>query len=159
MLPFVASGTVAGEYTLRLGLRGPFAAIGPPLTYRFRLPDGGGASVRVGESQHTEAGVLTLDAVRLSPTSITASIHLKPSASEVSDWGPIGYFEHGDRTFDLAQGGGDGAQEPTWTESTVEGVDDPSGSWTLVVTELVGDGPDGTQARLQGPWTFAFEVP
>lgn len=159
MLVFHASATVEGEYTLRLGLQGPFAAIGPPLTYRFSLPDAGGASIRVGESQQTEAGVLTLGAVRLSPTTIVASLHLAPSSPETPDWGPIGYFEHGDLTIELAQGGGDGAAEPTWTGSTVNGVDDPTGAWTLVVTELVGDREDGSQVRLQGPWAFSFEVP
>lgn len=42
---------------------------------------------------------------------------------------------------------------------STRGVDDPSGHWEFVVTELVGGEIDGEQVRMQGPWTFTFDVP
>jgi hypothetical protein len=159
MLLFGPPTTTGDEYPLRLTLDVNGRAIGPPLTYHFTLPDAGGGSIDVGQSRATDAGVLTLDTVRISPTSIDASLHLEPSAMEASDWALIAHFNHGDLTIDVAEEGYDVAAVPRLTASTVEGVDNPAGRWTLVVTELVGDQEDGAQVRLHGPWVFGFEVP
>lgn len=42
---------------------------------------------------------------------------------------------------------------------STRGVDNPSGHWELVVDELVGGEIEGEQVRVQGPWTFTFDVP
>ncbi len=158
MLNFAPTTSSDGDYTLRLGIAGE----GQPdmaWTFRFRLPAPAGAVVRVAQTQATDEGSVDLGEVRLSPTMITASIHLEPSDRTASGWAAIGYFKHRDQTIDIDWGVRRGPSDLDQTAGTYAGTGDPAGAWTLVITELAGERPDGTQVRLEGPWEFTFSVP
>jgi hypothetical protein len=159
MLNFGPATSSDGEYTLRLGLTATGGQPDMAWTFRFSLPTPAGAIVQVDQTQTTAQASVDLMEVRLSPTMITASIHLEPSDREASAWAAIGYVKHGEQTIRIDWGVRRGPTDLDQTAGTYEGIDDPAGAWTLVITELVGLRPDGTQVRLEGPWEFAFSAP
>lgn len=151
-----------GEFTLSLGLEADgVEPSGPlPLTFRFTLPAPIGAMVAVDRAVAIENGTVRLGDVRLSPTQITATVHVEASGPDGTGWTAIGRFEHGDAAYDIAWGKTPDDNAPgDFLVGTVDGSDDAIGSWTLVVTELVGERPDGSQVRPQGPWRIPFTVP
>jgi hypothetical protein len=157
MLTFAPTTSSDGEYTLRLV--GTSEQPSVAWTFRFELPAPAGAVVRVAQTIATDNGSVEVGEVRLSPTMITASIHLEPSAEDASGWAAFGYFKHGDQTIDVDWGTRRGPSDLDQTAGTYAGTEDPAGAWTLVITELVGERPDGTQVRLEGPWEFSFSAP
>ncbi len=159
MLTFGPTTSSDGDYTLRLGIAGAGGQPDLVWTFRFKLPAPGGTTVQVAQTKATDNGSVDLGEVRLSPTMISASIHLEPSDKEASGWAAIGYFKHGDRIIDIDWGTRRGPTDLDQTAGTYSGTGDPTGAWTLVITELVGDRADGTQVRLGGPWEFTFSAP
>jgi hypothetical protein len=159
MLTFAPTTSSDGDYTLRLGIAGESEQPDMAWTFRFKLPVPAGAVVRVAQTKATDNGSVDLGEVRLGPTMITASIHLEPSDQEASGWAAIGYFKHGDQTIAIDWGTRRGPSDLDQTAGTYAGTGDPAGAWTLVITELVGERPDGTQVRLEGPWEFTFSAP
>ncbi len=159
MLTFAPTTSSAGEYTLRLGITEPGGQTDLAWTFRFPLKPPSGAVVDVAQTQTTAQASVDLGEVRLSPTLITAAIHVEATDLSDSGWSAIGYFKHGDLTIDIDWGSGGGPTDLDQTAGTTAGTSDPAGAWTLVITELVGELPDGTQVRLEGPWEFAFSVP
>jgi len=149
-----ASG--AGEFTLRLGLEGN----GPlPWTFRFSLPVPVGTVMTVDRSATNENGTVRLGEVRLSPTEIRATLHIEPIDRRATWWVAYGYFEHDGQRFDVAGRNPDDAAPFDVPIHGYEGTESASGSWTLVVNELVGEGTDAGQIRPQGPWRIPFSVP
>jgi hypothetical protein len=159
MLTFEPTTSSDGEYTLRLGIDGAGEQPEMVWTFRFELPAPGGALVHVDQTETTDAASIALGDVRLSPTMISASIHLEPTDREASGWSVMGYFEHGDQTIAIDWGAQQGPSDLDQMAGTYSGIGDPAGAWTLVITELVGQRLDGTQMRLDGPWEFTFSVP
>ncbi|OGO59150.1 MAG: hypothetical protein A2V85_07250 [Chloroflexi bacterium RBG_16_72_14] len=160
VLAFAPPTSNDGEYALRLGLM-TMGASEPdmPWTFRFALPAPVGAVVRVDQTRETQAASVDLGEVRLGATMITASIHIEPSDREASGWAAMGYLEHGDATIDIDWGSIPGPSDLDLIAGTNAGTEDPAGAWMFVITELVGERPDDTQVRLQGPWEFPFSVP
>lgn len=159
MLNFAPTTSSDGDYTLRLGIAGKGEQPDLAWTFRFKLPAPAGALVHVAQTQTTVEASIAVGDVRLSPTMITASIHLEPSDREASGWAAMGYVKHDDQTIDIGWGVSRGPGDLDQTAGTNAGVDDVGGAWTLVITELVGERPDGTQVRLAGPWEFTFSAP
>jgi len=158
MLTFAPTTSSEGEYTLRLGIAGKGAQPDMAWTFQFNLPAPAGAVVHVAQTKSTDNGSVDLGDVRLSPTMISASLHLEPADREASGWSAIGYFKHGDQTIAIDWGVRRGPSDLDQTAGTYAGVEKVGGAWTLVITELVGERPDGTQVRLEGPWEFTFSV-
>ncbi len=159
MLTFAPTTSSDGDYTLRLGVAGEDGRRDMAWTFRFRLPAPTGTVVQVAQTKATDDVSLDLGEVRLSPTMISASIHLEPSHGEASGWAAIGYFKHGDQTIDIDWGVSRGPTNLDQTAGTNAGMDDVGGAWTLVITKLVGERPNGTQVGLEGPWEFTFSAP
>ena len=159
MLTFGPATSNDGEYTLRLGMAGEGEQQDMAWTFKFALPAPAGAVVHVAQTQTTGEASITVDDVRLSPTMTSAAIHLEPTDREASGWSAIGSFKHGDQTIAIDWGVNRGPSDLDQTAGTYSGTGDPAGEWTLVITELVGQRPDGTQVRLEGPWEFAFSAP
>ena len=159
VLAFAPPTSSDGDYVLRLGLTIGGSTPDMPWTFRFALPAPVGAVVRVDQTQVTQAATVDLGEVRLGTTMITASIHLEPSDREASGWAAMGYLEHGGESIDIDWGSIPDPSDLDLIAGTYAGTDDPAGAWTLVITELVGELPDETQVRLQGPWEFTFSVP
>lgn len=158
VLAFAPPTSINGDYALRLGLAMGGSTPDMPWTFRFALPAPVGAVVRVDQTQTTKAASVELGEVRLGTTMTTASIHIEPTDREAFGWAAMGYFEHGDQTVDIDWGSSLGPSDLDLTAGTYAGTGDPAGTWTLVITELVGERPDGTQVRLEGPWEFSFSV-
>ena len=159
MLTFAPTTSSDGEYTLRLGVVADGGKPDQGWTFRFALPAPEGALVNVAQTQTTDEASIAVGDVRISPTMITAAIHLEPTDRETSGWAAIGYFKHGSQLINIDWGIVSGASELDQTAGTVAGTADLAGTWTLVITELVGNKPDDTQVRLQGPWEFTFSAP
>lgn len=158
MLTFAPTTSSDGDYTLRLGIAGKGGQPGMAWTFQFKLPAPDGARVHVAQTKATDKGSIDLGEVRLSPTMLSASIHLQPADREASGWSAIGFFKHGDQTIAIDWGVRRGPSDLDQTAGTYAGVEKVGGAWTLVITELVGERPDGTQVRLEGPWEFTFSV-
>lgn len=136
----------------------PWRPVAGPFVFEFDLPIAGGTTpVDVGLTAEHDGTSLLLEALRFSPTVIQAQIRVTQSSVSASFWSPIMTMSRGSETF--SSGLGRIADDLQAAEVlTVSGVDDPSGEWTVTVTELVGDTADG-QVRLQGPWVFHVTVP
>ncbi len=91
-------------------------------TFQFELPAPAGALVQVAQTQTTDEASLDLGEVRLSPTMITAAIHLEPKDQEVSGWAAIGYFKHGDQTIAIDWGVNRGPSDLDQTAGTNAGI-------------------------------------
>lgn len=159
MLTFAPTTSSDGEYTLQLRVVAEGGKPDQVWTFRFALPAPAGAVVHVAQTQATDDASIAVADVRLSPTMLTAAIHLEPTDREAFGWAAIGYFKHGSQIINIDWGTMSGANELDQTAGTVAGTDDWTGTWTLVITELVGNRPDDSQLRLEGPWEFTFNAP
>lgn len=156
MLTFAPTTSSDGNYTLRLGIVGKGTQPDMAWTFQFKLPAPAGVVIHVAQTKVTDKGSVAIGEVRLSPTMISAAIHIEPSDREASGWSAMGYFKHDDQTIDIDWGVRRGLSDLDQTAGTYAGTGDAAGAWTIVITELVGERPDGTQVRLQGPWEFTF---
>ena len=93
MLTFAPTTSSAGEYTLRLGITGEGEQADMAWTFRFALPTPIGAVVQVAQTQTTDQASVDLGEVRLSPTLITAAIHLEPTDRDALGWAAFGLLQ------------------------------------------------------------------
>lgn len=147
-----------GDYTLRLGFSPAKEHADLPWTFTFQLPAPLGAVVRLDQTKAVGGASVEVGTLRLSPSLLTAVVHVDPGASDATGWGVMGAFHHGSYSAPI-DWNTRGSTDQDLTAGTNSGLKDASGKWTLTITELVGDRPDGSQVRLQGPWEFTFEVP
>lgn len=159
MLTFAPTTSSDGDYSLRLGIADEGEKPDMAWMFEFELPAPAGAGVRVAQTKTTENGSVDVRDVRLSPTMLTASMHIEPADPDAANWSAIGYFEHSGRTIAIDWGAKRGPSDLDQTAGTYAGVENAGGDWKLVITELVGERPDDTQTRLEGPWEFTFSVP
>jgi hypothetical protein len=155
---FAPPTVTAGEYTLQAGVLESAPGAPGPWLFRFTLPEPAGVVVAGGSTAKVAAGSIDLGEVRIAPTMITAGIVLHPTDEESFGWAPVGSIRHGKDQFSIAWSSS-GASDTELRMGTAEGTDATSGTWTITVTELVGERPDQSQVRLQGPWVFTVEVP
>jgi hypothetical protein len=111
-----------------------------------------------GSTAEVASASIDLGEVRIAPTMITADIVVRPTDEENFGWAPIASISHGKDEFSLAWSSS-GASDTELRMGTDEGTDASGGTWTITITELVGERPDLSQIRLQGPWVFTVEVP
>ncbi len=148
----------AGEYTLQADIVEPAPGAPGPWLFRFTLPDPAGVVMTGGSTAKVAAGSIDLGEVRIAPTMITADIVLHPTDEENFGWAPVGSIRHGEDQFSFAWSSS-GTSDTELRMGTDAGTDAASGTWTITITELVGERPDLSQIRLQGPWVFTIEVP
>ncbi|MDQ3688944.1 MAG: DUF4179 domain-containing protein [Chloroflexota bacterium] len=149
---FLPTGAIpAGERQFEVTLQ----ANGMSEAWQFSFPLTVHAAVTVPLELSSTASDITfhLGDVIVSPTVIRMQVAVdEPSTPTDQSWAPA-----------MASLRHDGAEIPLNGSPpemiSTRGVDDPSGHWEFVVTELVGGEIDGEQVRRQGPWTFAFDVP
>ena len=155
---FAPPTVTAGEYTLQADVLEPAPGARGPWLFRFTLPEPAGVVMAGGSTAKVAAGSIDLGEVRIAPTMITAGIVLHPLDEESFGWSPVGSIRHGRDEFSIAWSSS-GTSDTELRMGTAQGTDAASGTWTITVTELVGERPDGSQIRLQGPWVFTVEVP
>lgn len=130
--------------------------------FKFSLPVEGGSQIAIGGTTTASEFAITLDEFRAGRTSLLAYVTLDPleGAPNGEAWTTVGHIEFEGESINA--GGGRVAEDGRLIISTVQGVDDASGHWSLVIDELVGhDGqwPDNHQIRVSGPWVFEFDIP
>lgn len=143
-------------------------AVVGPFSFDFTVPYYYGRVAEPKQIVTTDSISVTLEKVVLTPSEFTAVICFAEPEEGFNTWLPISQVEV------QAEGASSKAKA-----STQRHLNDPNctinsyfpslykytGSWTLTVTELVGfkepavDGNPPEQLRIQGPWTFQFELP
>jgi hypothetical protein len=129
----------------------PWHEVAGPWTFDFELDIDGGTAITPPDATANAAGhTVVVERVIIAPSIVRVDIAVDPAGP--GDWSPIGEVQHNGRVARFVVG----AMEPggRTTLMTDGGLGDASGSWTVVVTELVG----GDQ-RIAGPWTISFTVP
>lgn len=129
----------------------------PPATFRFEVPNRGGASVEAGLRAEAAGVTATLERLTISATVVSGRLALAGGPIEMGDsWHPLGGVRSGNFDARMSMSQSYTADHPFVTFHTVEGSDVASGTWTITIDEIIGN-KDGEQIRLAGPWVF--EVP
>jgi len=106
---------------------------------------------------------LTVDRIITSPSAVRMELSVAGAPSSGHDWTPIARVSHAGR--ELNGGHSSIAQGSALTILyTGDGVDDPTGDWTVTAGELMGSAPtEGSpwehEVRVQGDWTIKFTLP
>ena len=131
----------------------------PAATFRFEVPNSGGASVEPGLRAEAAGVIATLERLTIAPTGVSGRVALAGEAIEMGDsWHPLGGIRSGDFDARMSMSQSYTADHPFVTFHTVEGSESPSGTWSVTIDELVGY-EDGEQIRLAGPWVFEVPIP
>ncbi len=134
-----------------------------PFTFDFSVPFVPGRVVQV-QQVVAESGVsMRLDQVVITPSETRATLCFDPPGKERKDWAPIADLYTSDvhalsaRIVRQLDKGVESCHQITYPPIMVN----QSGTWTLIVTEVVGFDivQRGEQRRLSGPWVFRFGVP
>ena len=127
-----------------------------PWVFDIEVPVSGSTAAVVARPATTidiDGVPVTLTEVAIGSSAIRVDLETPPDAGT---WSFIAEIHHGDRVFRGALGSVD--PSATWRLQFDGGVDDPTGDWTLEITEAIREGaPDET--RVRGPWEFPFTVP
>ncbi len=125
-------------------------------TFTFDLPVGGGR--RLDLDTAATAGGVTATATSLfaTPTAVRIGIRWSDRGPSTSGWNSVGTVFHDGHEIPLG-GGVTGSDDETL--NLIAGTEDPAGHWKVVINESIGNGPDGRQLRLEGPWVLEFDVP
>lgn len=124
-----------------------------PWTFDFEIDVDGGTTVEPAVT--TELDGIQVSVPRLIAASSVVRIEMRFDGElAAGGWWPIGEVRHDGRTlrFVLTSLEPDGSV----AIQTDAGVDDPSGRWTITVSEIQGGPAD---ERLMGPWILEFDVP
>jgi hypothetical protein len=127
-----------------------------PWVFDIEVPVNGGTAAAVARPATTidiDGVPVTLTEVAIGSSAIRVDLETPPDAGT---WSFIGRIRFGDRVFEGALGSVD--PEATWRLQFDGGVDDPTGDWTLEITEAIREGAAG-ETRIGGPWEFPFTVP
>jgi hypothetical protein len=130
----------------------PWHEVAGPWTFDFELDIDGGTAVTPLDASASAAGhTVVVERVIVTPSIVRVDVAVDPDRP--ADWSPIGEVQHNGRVARFVVG----SFEPggRTTLMTDGGLGDASGSWTVVVSELVGGGDE----RIAGPWTITFTVP
>lgn len=134
-----------------------------PWTIRFSLASQGGRVGVPGAPVTLADAMVELRSLVVSPTMIRGELAVTDAPTLGSSFAPIGVVRIDSRNIDIRFSFRleEGDQRAVVRFGTVEGIDGPAGHGEVSITELVGfgDGLDGTQVRLAGPWVLPFELP
>lgn len=162
--------TVAPRASDSLEVADPWDTVKGPWIFEFDLDVAGGTLVQTGSrSANVGGAAIGVETMLVTPTRLRLGLRVV-GLEDAAAWEPVEVIaRHGSTTIAFAENEhvGDG----TTNASSYEGVDDPSGEWTITVGELVGPaiGPvptlrsDGSfeshHQRIRGPWTVEVTVP
>jgi hypothetical protein len=130
----------------------PWHEVAGPWTFDFELDIDGGTAITPPDATADAAGhIVVVERVIVTPSIVRVDVAVDPA--QPGDLSPIGEVQHNGRVARFVVG----SMEPggRTTLMTDGGLGDASGSWTVVVSELVGGGDE----RIAGPWTITFTVP
>ncbi len=125
-------------------------------TFTFDLPVGGGRHVDLDTATTVRGVTATATSLFATPTAVRIGIRWSDLGPSSTGWNSAGTVFHDGHEIPLG-GGATGSDNETL--NLVSGTEDPGGHWKVVINEVIGDSPDGTQVRLQGPWVLEFDIP
>ncbi len=131
----------------------------PPATFRFEVPNSGGAMVEPGTRADAASVTATLERLSIAPTGISGRLALAGAPIEMGDsWIPLGSIRSSGAHSPITMSQSYTHDRPFAVFRTMEGSETPHGTWTIRIDELVGH-EDGEQVRLAGPWVFEVAIP
>jgi hypothetical protein len=142
----------------RDGVLGGSDSVWGPWMFAFDLEIAPGTRISPGSSATAGGITVTLDSVLITPTTIRSTWSYTGLATGESAPIPVFTVLHDGKEIPGAMSGSNLDDPGHSVGSTDSGVDDPSGSWTIRIDELVRGGPEN-QTRLQGPWDCTFTLP
>ena len=106
---------------------------------------------------------LTLESIVSSPSQIRLELRMAGAPAGGAYWSPIvDCVSHNGHSLDVAMQSSDIGSSLT-TAYTAVGVGDPTGDWTVWVSQLMGEGTgadnQGKDVRYLGNWTLRFSMP
>ena len=142
-----------------------------PISISFDLTVAGGLDTRLNASTVSQGVTMTLDRITTAPAMVRLTLHLRGAFPAGSDgWLPIAFVTHNGRDVPVRNESaplredGQSATDSVVVIETNEGVDDPSGDWSVTASELTGNATEpgaswGHDVRLAGSWTLNFTLP
>lgn len=132
--------------------------------FAFELPDPEGTVVVADAVDTVGQATLRLTELRIAPSALVARIALEVAGSTVVGWSPgTGQdgevIRLGDETFQIDEQTLYAATPDENAYRTSVGVDDPAGTWQIVIPELWYTDGDGRDVNVVGPWTLEVTVP
>ncbi len=131
-------------------------------TFTFELTVLGGYETAPDVSAESDGVTMTVEWIVVSPSTVRVDVSLTGAPASGRGWLPILSVSH-DGT--LPGGFSVASLDGTLTTAyTTEGVEDPSGDWTISAGELMGSAPTPGSSweqdvRLQGNWSIHFTLP
>jgi hypothetical protein len=130
--------------------------------FQFSVPLHPGREVTIGQTLENEGIGVTLERVVIAPSDTRFDLCFSGLDSGL-DWIPVFNLHtpgvHIGDDSDIL-GGGRWLDGRCYRQDFGAPLGDQHGTWTLNVTEVVGDRPEvSQQARVKGPWGFRFQVP
>jgi hypothetical protein len=124
---------------------------------------GGGSPAMPHAWSESNGVTLTLESIVTSPSQVRLDLRLSGAPSGGIYWTPIvDCVSHNGHNLDVATGTSHIGSQLT-TVYTAVGVEDPTGDWTVWVSQLMGDGTEagnqGQDVRYDGNWTLHFSLP
>ena len=136
----------------------PWHTVAGRWMFEFDLAIAPGTRLTPGTTAITHGITATLDSILVTPTTVRIDVSYRGLPAGANAWASTASVQHAGQTLPIGAGGSSGSEVVQGTINTVMGTDTTTGSWTVRIDELVGDGSDG-QVRLAGPWTFNFSAP
>lgn len=151
-----ATALVGGCSPATVGTAGP-ATVGTAPGATVTLGGGSPATPQVRSDSNGVA--LTLESIVTSPSTVRLDLRLDGAPAGGTNWSPIvDCVSHNGHNLDVGmQTSGIGS--PLTTVYTSVGVEDPTGDWTVWVSQLMGDGLEAADVRYHGNWTLHFSMP
>ncbi|MGD0121309.1 MAG: DUF4179 domain-containing protein [Candidatus Limnocylindrales bacterium] len=124
---------------------------------------GGGSPPMPHVWSESHGVTLTLESIVTSPSQVRLELRLAGAPSGGLNWTPIvDCVSHNGQNLDVATGTSRIGSSLTTVYTSV-GVEDPTGDWTVWVSQLMGDGTEaanqGQDVRYDGNWTLHFSMP
>ena len=131
----------------------PWVRVPGPWTFDFEIDVDGGTSIEPATMAERDGITVSVPRVIAAPSVVRIEMRIGGELPE-GTWWPIGEVLHDGRTlrFVATSTEADGSV----VIQTDAGVDDPSGRWTIHVSEIQGGPAD---ERVTGPWILEFDVP
>jgi hypothetical protein len=132
--------------------------------FAFELPEPEGTVVGADAADTAGQATLRLTELRIAPSAIVARVALEVAGSTVAFWsagtGQEGeVIRRGDETFQIDEETIYAATPDENGYRTAAGVEDPAGTWQIVIPDLWYTDGGGQDVNVVGPWTLEVTVP
>jgi hypothetical protein len=131
--------------------------------FQFELPEPAGVALSVDASDTVGHATVTLTELRITPTSVAATLGLDVAGDSVAYWssgtGIADAVRHGDTSFEIVDERLFPATPTVNEYRTSAGSDESRGTWDIVIPALGYTNDAGQNIGLEGPWTISVDVP